>query len=480
MRTIHISNTLTGKKEVLTPLEPGKIRMYACGVTPYDHCHVGHAMQAIFFDTIRSYLEDSGYQVVYVRNFTDVDDKIINKAAALGIEPLALAEDIIASSQRDMAAIGIRSATHEPRVSESIPEIIETVSRLIDKGYAYATPEGDVYYQVRKKANYGCLSHRKLDDLRTGTREIRQGDKVDELDFALWKGDRTPGASWPSPWGLGRPGWHIECSAMARKFLGDYFDIHGGGRDLVFPHHENEIAQSEAANDSPYAKVWVHSGLMTISGQKMSKSLGNHIRIADFLEKWPAEVLRLAFLSHHYGSNIDFSEGLFKRCAQRLLYYYESLHNLDRAAPTAEKTPEIDDLAQTFHTEMCDDFNTASAIGVLNRGFRRANELAAGKPKGKAQARAYAPHLRQLFGILGLIKEEPVAFIASLKAKALPSLGISAEEIELLIANRHAAREAKDFARADSIRRELVGRGIELKDSPQGTNWTLALGDSEA
>ncbi|MEZ4742050.1 MAG: cysteine--tRNA ligase [Bdellovibrionota bacterium] len=271
MQEIYLKNTLSGKKEKLKTIEPGHVKIYACGVTVYDDCHIGHAMQAIYFDVIRNYLEFAGYKVTYVRNYTDVDDKIIDRAQKLGISPRKLADDVITSSIRDMKALGLHPATYEPKVSEVIPEIIEMIKALIEKNAAYATPSGDVYYRVRSKENYGKLSNRNPDDLRSGTREIVEGDKEDELDFALWKQDTTKDASWQSPWGLGRPGWHIECSAMAKRYLGNSFDIHGGGRDLVFPHHENEIAQSESANGCEYATYWIHSGLLTINKQKMSK-----------------------------------------------------------------------------------------------------------------------------------------------------------------------------------------------------------------
>ncbi|MCX6129598.1 MAG: cysteine--tRNA ligase [Proteobacteria bacterium] len=325
MREIVLSNTLSGKKEKLETLEPNHVRMYACGVTVYDNCHIGHAMQAIYFDVIRSYLEFAGYRVSYVRNYTDVDDKIINKAKERGISPKALVEEVIQSSIADMESIGVRPANHEPRVSDSIPQIISMVQSLITKGYAYATAKGDVYYRVRKKFDYGKLSNRKLDELRVGTRDLAECEKEDDMDFALWKQDDTIGASWPSPWQQGRPGWHIECSAMAKMYLGASFDIHGGGRDLVFPHHENEIAQSEAANGCNYARYWIHSGLLTINKQKMSKSLGNHILIHDFVKRFPGEVLRLAYLQYHYSSNVDFTEQTFRQAARRLLYFYESL-----------------------------------------------------------------------------------------------------------------------------------------------------------
>ena len=327
MQEVRITNTLTGKKETLQPIEPGHVKMYACGVTVYDHCHIGHAMQAIYFDVIRNFLEFIGYKVTYVRNYTDVDDKIIKKANERGISPKTLVDEIIESCSTDMKNLGVRPATFEPRVSECIPDIISMIETLIENGSAYESA-GDVYYRVRSKPDYGKLSNRNPDQLRAGTRDLASGDKEDSLDFALWKKDDVKDASWDSPWGKGRPGWHIECSVMAKNSLGDNFDIHGGGRDLVFPHHENEIAQSESANQCSYANIWVHSGLLTIEKQKMSKSLGNHILIQDFLKKWAPEVLRLAYLNQQYSSNSDFSENVFKSCARKLLYYYESLHLL--------------------------------------------------------------------------------------------------------------------------------------------------------
>ena len=480
MGDIKVTNTLTGKKEVLKSLEKDHVRMYACGVTVYDHCHIGHAMQAIYFDVIRNYLEFVGYKVTYVRNYTDVDDKIINKANELGMNPIDLSESIIASSIEDMNSIGVRPATHEPKVSECIPEIIEMIEVLIDNGSAYSTESGDVYYRVRRKSDYGKLSNRKPDDLRSGTRDLVIGDKEDALDFALWKKDETEGASWKSPWGMGRPGWHIECSVMSKKYLGDHFDIHGGGRDLVFPHHENEIAQSESANGCCYANIWMHSGLLTINKQKMSKSLGNHLFIKDFVKQYPGEVLRLAYLSHHYSSNVDFSEDVFKQCTERLLYFYETLEGLDEfAAKASEKTlaqghnPE--DVTKAFHKEMENDFGTVGALRELIAGFKKANELLKAKKSAQKNhtAKVYAEEFRKLLGVFGLAQMEPQTFIAGLKAKILPTLGITSEEIDKAIAERIEARNNKDWAKSDEIRDELAAKRIVLKDTHEGTTWTI-------
>jgi cysteinyl-tRNA synthetase len=460
--------------------------MYACGVTVYDDCHIGHAMQAIYFDVIRRYLEFAGYHVTYVRNYTDVDDKIIHKAKELGISPRQLAEQVIASTQSDMDALHLQAPNYEPRVSESIPEIVAMIEDLIAKGFAYATASGDVYYRVRKKSDYGKLSNRDPQELRAGTRELAATDKEDALDFALWKHDETPDASWPSPWGPGRPGWHIECSAMSKKHLGCSFDIHGGGRDLVFPHHENEIAQSEAANSCPYATYWLHSGLLTINKQKMSKSLGNHILIRDFLKRYPGEVLRLAYLQNHYSSNVDFTEEVFKSCTRRLLYFYESLAKLDEMASKAPSGKASvgyleghnpDALTETFHAAMSQDFSTVTALRDLHQAFRHANELSRAK-KGAAKAltaKAYAAQFRALFGVLGLLQQDPPSFMAGLKRRILPDLGITEEAIEEAISRRQQARQDKNFAESDRIRDELLKQGIELMDTPEGTKWSISI-----
>ena len=476
MRNILLTNTLTGKKEPLKLLNPSSnhVGIYACGVTVYDDCHIGHAMQAIYFDIMRSYLRYCGYKVTYVRNYTDVDDKIINRAKERGISPAKLAADMISGSERDMRAIGVSPADFEPKVSENIPEIVAMIETLIKNDFAYSTKSGDVYYRVRKKTDYGKLSNRKPDELRSGTRDLVAGEKEDDLDFALWKKDATPDASWQSPWGLGRPGWHIECSAMSCKHLGKSFEIHGGGRDLVFPHHENEIAQSEAANNAPYANIWLHSGLLTIDHQKMSKSLGNHISIQKFLAEWPAEVLRLGFLMNHYSSNIDFSQNFFQTCLKRLLYYYEGLVAMDEFAGSTGTTPDKNTI-ESFHAAMSDDFNTVSAVSALNKSFKQARELMTGKknPQKQSDVANIAAALREAGQILGLFKDAATTQVKNLKLKLLPSLGVTEPEIDAAIQDRKDARAAKDFARGDAVRDSMAARGIELRDTPQGTVWSV-------
>ena len=479
--TIKIYNTLSRKKETLTPVKPGHVGLYACGITVYDDCHIGHAMQAIFFDIFRRFLEFSDYKVTYVRNYTDVDDKIINKAKELGISPKALSESIIRSSEEDMKALHIAPATVEPKVSDHMDEIIAMIEILIEKDAAYTTKEGDVYYRVRRKNDYGKLSGRKTDELKSGTRDLTAGTKEDELDFALWKRDDTKDASWESPWSLGRPGWHIECSALAKRYLGDSFDLHGGGLDLKFPHHENEIAQSESANNCCYATIWMHSGLLTIEKQKMSKSLGNHISIKKFLESWDAEVLRLSFLQNHYSSNIDFSDELFSLCRGRLYYYYQTLLGLDELSSELSETEketakELDStLIKAFKKAMADDFNTSLAIGELNKFVRAANQ-ALGKPaKVKAENFFNKAHQIRVIGkVLGLFEEKPEAFIKRHNDALLEELGLSEKEIAKKIEERVGARTNKNWALSDEIRDELAAKGILLKDSPEGTTWMLS------
>ncbi|NRA45967.1 MAG: cysteine--tRNA ligase [Oligoflexales bacterium] len=481
-REIKVYSTLSRKKQSLSPVKPGHVGIYACGVTVYDDNHIGHAMQAIFFDVIRTYLEYAGYKVTYVRNYTDVDDKIINRANELGISPRDLSEGVIQSSIEDLAELGVKPATFEPKVSESIPEIIAMINDLVEKGAAYPTKTGDVYYRVRNNPEYGKLSNRKVDELKSGTRDVAQGEKEDALDFALWKQDDTQDASWDSPWGKGRPGWHIECSAMSKKFLGPNFDIHGGGLDLVFPHHENEIAQSESANGCAYANVWMHSGLLTINRQKMSKSLGNFITIKDFLKKWPGEVLRLGYLQNHYSSNIDFSEEIFKTCRKRLLYYYETMkalkdHSFSETPGNEEKSLlPINKFRDEFHRHMSENFNTPGAIACINDVMKQANQLIKKKKNDDTKNTVIClTHLLTEWGqVLGLFQREPSIFIESLKQALLPDLGIDKPTIDKLVADRWQARQDKDWKRSDEIRDELRSKGIIVNDGTTSSTWTIA------
>ena len=463
-------NNLSKKKEPLRTLEENHVRLYACGTTPYDDNHIGHAMQAIFFDAIRNFLEYWGYKVTYVRNFTDVDDKIIARAAKLGISPKILVEELIAKNSAEMKQLSIRPPSYEPRVSQTIPEIISMIETLLANQAAYVTPSGEVYYRVRQKSDYGKLSNRQPDDLRVGSREIHQGEKEDPLDFALWKPDTAADASWPSPWGQGRPGWHIECSAMSKKYLGASFDIHGGGRDLLFPHHENEIAQSESANQAPFATIWIHSGLLTVGNQKMSKSLGNTITIATFLQKWPAEVLRAAYLQNHYASNIDFSEKVFTECCQNLLYFYETMELL-RNGPEGKATLDVEAYRTRFQAAMCEDFNTPQVIAILHQVAKAANQ----SPLTATCRNAVLSLFQEIGAVLQIFQQEPTAFLDELKQKWIADQGIVKTEITSRIEARNQARRDRNWQQADALRAELHNMGIGVQDTPSGTLWTIRM-----
>lgn len=489
MQEIFVFNTLTKKKECLVPITSGVIKMYACGVTVYDHCHIGHAVQAIVFDVIKKYLEYIGYKVIYVRNYTDVDDKIINRAKELGIPSLSLSSQMISSAEEDMKLIGCDPPTYSPKVSEMIPEIIKMITTLINKQAAYVTKQGDVYYRVSSKPDYGKLSKQNITDMITGTRDIIKGDKENELDFALWKHDDVSDVSWDSPWGRGRPGWHIECSVMSEYYLGKTFDIHGGGRDLIFPHHENEIAQSESANEVPLCNYWLHSGLLTVNKQKMSKSLKNHIYIKDFIKDYPSEVLRYSVLQHHYSSNIDFSKNVFDTALKRLLYYYTTLYQLQKLNNLSiqhHKSLEIDKseyknlnkdkILVNFHKAMSDDFNTSLALADLNNVFKKINDIINNKKLSKSLNIDYHSLykvIKEVFGVLGLLKEEPIHFIQNAKNQVAKNMGIDIKKIEDMILQRNEARKFKNYALADDIRKQLLDLGIEIMDSKDTTEWSI-------
>jgi len=480
---LRVYNTLSGTKEEFIPLVPGKVSMYVCGVTVYDHCHIGHARANVVFDMIYRYLRHVGYDVTYVRNYTDVDDKIINRANQEGVPYNVISERFIAEFDRDMAALGLDLPTHQPKATEHIAEMIEIISRLIDKGYAYAA-DGDVYFCVEKFAPYLRLSKRNLDEMQAGAR-IEVGEKKRHpMDFALWKGSKPGEPFWESPWGKGRPGWHIECSAMSMKYLGETFDIHGGGKDLVFPHHENEIAQSEAANGKPFARYWIHNGFVNINAEKMSKSLGNFFTIKEVLEKYDAEVLRFFLLSAHYRSPIDFSDQNLREAEAGLERIYATLAGIDQelAKGTGETAGEGDHelaekvatLAERFREAMDDDFNTAQALGFVFDLIRSANRvLAEGEKVNRTLLAQARDRIREVGVVLGIFTSEPRAFAERLKNRKAAQLPISAPEIERLIAERIAARAARDFRRADEIRDNLAALGIMLLDTPQGTTWKV-------
>ncbi len=479
--SIRVFNTLTGRKEDFQPLEPGKVKMYVCGVTVYDHCHIGHARANIVFDIVYRYLRYAGFDVNYVRNYTDVDDKIINRANERGIPSQELAEEFIRAFDEDMAALGLDLPTHQPKATAHIGDIIALVEKLIARGVAYAAG-GDVYFAVEKFPAYLKLSKRNLDEMQAGARIAPGEKKRNPMDFALWKAAKPGEPAWESPWGPGRPGWHIECSAMSTVFLGESFDIHGGGKDLIFPHHENEIAQSEAASGKPFVKYWLHNGFVNVNQEKMSKSLGNFFTIRDILKKFDPEVVRFFILTAHYRSPIDFSDQNLREARAGLSRFYEALQ---AAAEGVEGCPESEvqsdegaRLERAFREAMDDDFNTAQAIGHLFDGVRAVNRLLGEKKFRKkadkvAAVRDLHATILKLGGVLGLFGSEPSAWLKKRNLAGLAELGLGEEEVRQRIAERLQARQDKDFARADQIRDELAARGVELLDTPQGTTWKV-------
>ena len=468
---MKILNTMTRRKEEFVPLEEGKVRMYVCGPTVYNLIHIGNARPMIIFDTFRRYLEYKGYEVNYVSNFTDVDDKIIKRAIEENTDASVISERYIEECKKDMEGLNVKPATTHPLATKEIGGMIEMISTLIDKGYAYVGADGTVYYRTRKFAGYGKLSHKNLDDLEAGHREIKEAgeQKEDPLDFVLWKPKKEGEPSWPSPWCDGRPGWHIECSVMAKKYLGDEIDIHAGGEDLIFPHHENEIAQSEAANGKPFSKYWMHNGFLNIDNRKMSKSLGNFFTVRDISEKYDLQVLRFFMLQAHYRNPLNFSAELMDAASnslERILTSADKLKRLLEVAAEADMTDaekaafaETDKFVEKFEASMDDDCNTADAVTAVFELVRYINSGAsADNTKGYLQ-KLY-DRLFTLCDILGLKIEK--------KEEVLDS------DIEALIAERQAARKAKDFAKADEIRDQLLAMGIVLEDTREGVKWKRA------
>ena len=464
---LQIYNTLTRRKEAFSPIEPGKVRMYVCGMTVYDYCHLGHARVMVAFDVITRYLRQRGYDVTYVRNVTDIDDKILRRADENGETIAALTERMIDAMHKDEARLGVLPPDQEPRATRHIGDIIAMIETLIRKGYAYAADNGDVYYRVRRFEGYGKLNNRDLDEMRSGARVEVDAHKEDPLDFVLWKAAKPGEASWPSPWGEGRPGWHIECSAMSKCCLGDTFDIHGGGPDLTFPHHENEIAQSEAANGKPFVNTWMHAGAVRVNQEKMSKSLGNFFTIREVLEHHDPEVVRYLLVASHYRSAINYSPDSLAEARKSLERFYTALEGLvlDEAVEGAI-TGLDSSFDARFTAAMDDDFNTPEALSVL---FDLARELNRTKQEAPEQALMMARELRRLASVLGLLGQEPASFLQG-SAHALP---LPEAEIEARIEARTAAKQARDFATADAIRDELSALGIILKDSREGTRWVF-------
>lgn len=458
---MQIYNSLTGKKEVFVPLEPGKVRLYVCGMTVYDYCHIGHARVMVAFDVVIRYLRYKGYQVTYVRNITDIDDKIIRRAQETQQSFQNLTEYFIQAMHEDAQALGVLAPDLEPRATQTMDAIQAMIQRLLDMGFAYRADNGDVYYDVSQFTRYGRLANKRLDDLRVGARVDIDETKTDPLDFVLWKAAKLDEPSWPSPWGAGRPGWHIECSAMSTLHLGNHFDIHGGGMDLKFPHHENEIAQSEAANDQTYVNYWMHNGFVQINDEKMSKSLGNFFSVRDVLERYQPEVVRFFIIASHYRSPLHYSEDNLEHAKASLGRLYTALRGL----PATNRAID-DDYKTRFQAAMDDDFNTPEAFSVLFELAREINRLRHAKPE---LATHLANNLRQLGAVLGLLQDDPETFLQGHPHEMAE--GLSAEAIEKLIAQRNAARKAKNWAEADHIRAQLAAADIVLEDGADGTIW---------
>ncbi len=485
--SVKIYNTLTRKKELFRPIEPGHIKLYVCGITSYDYCHIGHARSALAFDMIVRYFRYLGNKVTYIRNFTDIDDKIIARAAEQNTTTEELANRFIDEFYVDMDKLGVDRPTMEPKATEHIQEMVDLISELIAKNMAYPAG-GDVYYSVNSFAEYGKLSGRNLEDMQAGARISVNENKRNPMDFVLWKASKPGEPSWDSPWGSGRPGWHIECSAMSRKYLGSTFDIHGGGQDLIFPHHENEIAQSEGANEKPFVNMWIHHGFVTIRDEKMSKSLGNFLTIRDILDHYHPEVLRFFIFSTQYRNPLDFSEAAMQDAMAGLDRLYECVAAVDRlnagrpentnSVASSKDRAKITAMEERFQKAMNNDFNTAQAQGsffetvkVMNKIMRQLPE--APSAKDCKLLKNAAATLKKLAAIMGILQENAADYLAAKKAAMLAKTTISEEEILEFIQQRNQARADKDWARSDEIRDKLLEQRIELKDGPDGTGWSV-------
>ena len=457
---LKIHNSFSKQKELFKPIEPGKVSMYVCGMTVYDLCHLGHARVMVIFDMVARYLRYAGYQVTYVRNITDIDDKIIKRANEKGETITQLTERFITAMHEDERALGVLPPDQEPRATTSMPDILSMIQTLLDKGYAYAASNGDVYYDVSKFVPYGKLSGKKIDELRAGERVAVDEHKDDPLDFVLWKAAKPGEPSWDSAWGKGRPGWHIECSAMSKCCLGNHFDIHGGGQDLQFPHHENEIAQSEASNDEKFVNVWMHNGFVRVADEKMSKSLGNFFTVREILARYRAEDVRYFILASQYRSPLNYSDQMLDSAGAALTRLYTALRDIEITSPDEAGKSYI----ERFNAAMDDDFNTPEAVAVL---FDLANQVNKQRNVDAVQASALAATLKHLGAVLGVLQDNPAHYLQSIAAGA----GLDNTPIETLIQQRLLAKQNKNWAEADRIRDELKAQGVILEDKGKETSW---------
>jgi cysteinyl-tRNA synthetase len=480
--SLKVFNTLNGQKEELVPISPGRLGVYVCGPTVYSYVHIGNARTFTAFDVAVRYLRYRGFEVRYVRNYTDVDDKIIKAGKESGEDPVSLAARFVEAFRQDASALKLIEPDVSPKVTDHIPEIVALIEALVAKGVAYES-HGDVYFAVSRYPQYAKLSKRDLEDLRAGERVSPAEQKREPLDFALWKAAKAGEPWWDSPWGKGRPGWHIECSAMSAKYLGESFDLHGGGLDLIFPHHENELAQSEAAFGKPFARYWLHCGFLDLEGAKMSKSLGNVVRLRDALERVDAEALRLFFVSTHYRNPLSFSEKSLQDAEARVEYLYETLRRVDervgdKAFPPGPLHGEPGRFLREFEQAMDDDFNVPGALAAVSGMFGAMNELldkppVKDKPLVGRTLQALRADAHKLAQVLGVLEEPPEAWLMRRRERLVRARGIDPAQVEALIAGRAAARGAKDFARADELRFELRALGVEIMDTPSGTQWKV-------
>jgi cysteinyl-tRNA synthetase len=488
--TIRLYNTLTKKKEEFHPVVNGKVGIYVCGITAYDHCHIGHARSAVVFDVLVRYFRFLGYEVKYVKNFTDIDDKIIDKARKTGVNPMEIAQFFMAEHDRVMELMGVAPPTVSPKATEHIPGMVSFIVNLVEQGAAYVRG-GDVFFAVDNYPSYGQLSQRRPEELMAGARVEINERKQNPLDFVLWKASKEGEPWWESPWGKGRPGWHIECSVMSEEYLGAPFDIHGGGEDLVFPHHENEIAQSHAKTGSIPARYWLHNGFVRVNQEKMSKSLGNFFNIKDILEEFHPEVLRLFLLQSHYRSPLDFSLESLGEARQGLLRLYAAREGMSNYGMTAASRGETgqetkswqrlkarkEELRRAYFAALDDDLNSARALGALFDLARAVNAFLQEKPEPSDQVRKLLEEvdafLMEAAGIMGLLREEPSAFILACRNRQALKAGLEIAEIERLLAERLAARAEKDWGRADEIRKILADKGVSVKDTPSGSTWMM-------
>ncbi len=457
---LTIYNTLTNRKEIFKPIVPGRVRMYVCGMTVYDYCHIGHARVLVVFDVVYRYLKHLGYDVVYVRNITDIDDKIINRANENGEDFLKLTQRFIDAMHEDTDPLGVLQPDHEPRATDHIDGILQMVEGLIERGFAYQAENGDVYFEVSKFDNYGDLSGKKLEELRSGERVDIDEDKRDPADFVLWKSAKPGEPSWPSAYGDGRPGWHIECSAMSTQMLGNHFDIHGGGQDLQFPHHENELAQSECCTGETFVNYWMHNGFVRVNEEKMSKSLGNFFTLRDVMQEYKAEEIRYFMLSSHYRSQLNYSEDQLNNARSALQRLYAALLDAKKA-----EVPKDTEYQQRFERALNDDFNTANALAVL---FDLVRDINRAKTDELDSAESLSSLLKYLGNIIGLLESDPEFF---LKSQVSPAGGLPDTEVDMLIDRRLQARNNKEWVEADRIRDQLADAGIAIEDGSSGTRW---------